>query len=82
MEIVNGFYLCADGKEHHLLVYSPAGGGGYHVYVDHFFYGQLVPSPGRWLAEIQGYALNSDDIGALLDLVEELSPISSHYNDT
>lgn len=80
-QLLGRFFTGADNKEHYIEVTQPMGaGGGFHVFVDHFYFGQIVPSPEGWLSCIEGHILNSDDIGAIMDLVEEKHPIREHYS--
>lgn len=68
----------ADCKEHHIVVAEPLGtAGGFHIYIDNYFCGQIVKSPEGWAMHLNSSSklavlLTSDDIGAIMDVVNEI----------
>ena len=64
VDILNTTY-----QGHHLVVSTPTGGGSYHVLIDNYYVGQIVPSPTGWLPFIKSDVLQGDDVAALLDLI-------------
>lgn len=74
MALIDTDFEGADGKRHHITVESPAGSSGtYHVMIDKYFVGQVVPalSPEYWIPFLNSPLLYSDDIGAIADTVKE-----------
>ena len=63
------------GQEQHVEVVEPGGtGGGFHVYVNRFFHGQIVRTIHGWKHYINSPALTADDIDAIMDKVNEMRP--------
>ena len=62
--------ITVNGKEHHLVVFQPSGGGSYHVLIDDYYCGEIVKYKDGWTPLIKTPLLYSDDIGAVLDMIE------------
>lgn len=62
------------GQKHHLSVSMPYGGGEqYHVLVDDYFHGQIVPSPDGWIEYIKRDILTDEAVAKIMARVNEES---------
>jgi len=61
--------------EQHVIVSSPAGGGGsFGVYINKYFRGQIVHYSTGWQSFVKSDVLMGDDIGVILDFINEDYP--------
>jgi hypothetical protein len=68
--IVDTMIMCTDGKERHLVVGQPGGGGGsYQVVLDRYYVGAFVHYDIGWTPCIETGLLYGDDIAAILDII-------------
>lgn len=58
----------------HVVVSSPSGGGGFHVYINDYFMGQIVRTTRGWQHYIESDVLTQDDIDAIMDAVNRAGP--------
>ncbi len=63
------------GQKHHLSVSMPYGGGDqYHVLVDDYFKGQIVPSPDGWIEYIKRDILTDEAVAKIMERVKADNP--------
>lgn len=55
---------------------QPTGGaGGYHLFIDGFYQGEIVKLKGEWVGHLgREPVITGDDIGALGEIIESKSP--------
>jgi hypothetical protein len=61
-----------DSDKRQVKLSIPAGGSdSYHIYIDKFYYGNLVYHKGKWIGHLNDNDLTMDDIQILGELVKE-----------
>ncbi|MBX2906149.1 MAG: hypothetical protein KF744_08935 [Taibaiella sp.] len=73
--LIDTTYTDDHGRERHVEVVAPAGnaGGGYYVYVNGYFQGQIVLYTTGWNAFVSYDYLTKDDVDAIMDVVAATS---------
>lgn len=60
------------GEEQHVEVSEPAGsGGGYYLYVNQYFQGQIVHTSDGWKGYVKLDVLSVDDLDVIMDAIKE-----------
>jgi len=60
-----------DSGHRKIRLSAPVGGSGsYQLYIDKFYYGNLVYKNGKWIGHLNNNDLTSDDIQILGDIID------------